>query len=256
MKKLFKNPYFIVISIQLAILLILFISGFISISLGLPSIMVYIISLVLLTVFCLFLLINNKRWRIFCFARFKKRHFALILIPSITIFINLFGKYDLLGISDYIKFLIMTMMVGFVEEGFYRGIMLKTLIPKGLWKASIMTSLLFAFSHSMNAFNGWDLNVVLFQISYSFAIGFGWAAFAIKCKTVWPLMVIHFLTDFLSFIKSENSLADIKSGVINTETVIITVSMSVILGIYGYLTIRSEIKATKSIIADNESSPI
>jgi membrane protease YdiL (CAAX protease family) len=240
MKYLFKYPYLNVLLIQISILFILFISGMISYLLNLPDIMVYIISLVFLTIFCGYLLIKNVNWRNFCFARFKISYMMLIIVPSITIAVNLFGDYDILSINNYFKFLMLTLMVGFVEEGFYRGIMLNILLPKGLWKASIITSLLFALSHSMNAFNGWDLNIVLMQISYSFAIGFGWAAFAIKCKTVWPLMIVHFLTDFLSFIKSANSLADIKSGVLNMETVTVTVIMSLILVIYGYLTIKSE----------------
>ena len=46
----------------------------------------------------------------------------------------------------YIKEEILFLMVGFVEEAIFRGLMLQALKARGLWQAAVVTALLFWLS--------------------------------------------------------------------------------------------------------------
>lgn len=141
----------------------------------------------------------------------------------------------------------MCAMVGFVEESMYRGLMLQALLKKGVWKAVIISSLLFSLSHFMNALTGWNLYHVLLQLTYSFALGFGWSAFALRTRTIWPLMLIHFLIDFISFIKSENIIKYLQSSQPDMNDIIYSIILSTVFIIYGIVVTKSYIKERKHI---------
>jgi membrane protease YdiL (CAAX protease family) len=92
-------------------------------------------------------------------------------------------------------------MVGFVEEAFFRGLMLNALKGRGLWRAAIVTSILFGLTHAMNVIAGKSVAEDVAQIFYAMAIGFAYAALVLKKGVIWPLVLAHFLIDFTNFIQ-------------------------------------------------------
>ncbi|WP_410515042.1 CPBP family intramembrane metalloprotease [Paenibacillus sp. BR2-3] len=50
-------------------------------------------------------------------------------------------------VSEVLFFIFFTLLVSFVEESIYRGLILKTLLPKGVKTAVITSSLLFSLTH-------------------------------------------------------------------------------------------------------------
>ncbi len=91
-------------------------------------------------------------------------------------------------------------LIGFVEEVFFRGLILRAIAPRGLWKAAIISSIVFGLLHSLNPLAGANPLDTLLQLGYTLAIGFGFAAVALRTRVIWPLVLIHGLIDFASFL--------------------------------------------------------
>ncbi len=240
-----KYPYLFVTILEILIIVTLIIVGAISIKLKLPEFYMYGIILTILAIMTALILRKMGWWKTIGFQRLNKKYILLLFIPVIPLIGNLFGTYNSLQFGFYIYYFFMCVFVGFAEEGIYRGLMLQVLLKKGVWKAVIISSLLFSLSHIMNALAGWNWGHVLLQLIYSFAIGFGWAAFALRTKTIWPLMIIHFLIDFFSFIKAENIIKSLQSNQPDLTGILYSIFLSIIFVFYGIVVTKSYIRESK-----------
>ena len=249
-----KHPYLFVIILELIIIVVALIAGTITFMLKLPEYTLYGITMVILAIITSLILWKMDWWKTIGFQRFKKKHLLLLIIPVIPLIGNLFGTFNSIGLGFYIYYFFMCLFVGFVEEGIYRGIMLQTLLKKGVWKAVIISSLLFSLSHIMNALAGWNWSHVLLQLTYSFAIGFGWSAFALRTRTIWPLMIIHFLIDFFSFIKAENIIKSLQSSQSDIKGIVYSLILSVIFIVYGIVVTKLFIKEKRNKACNKQDS--
>jgi len=81
------------------------------------------------------------------------------------------------------------------EETIWRGVMLHTLRPLGVWPAVLISSLLFGLGHLSNsALRGFSFLIVL-QAFGAAVQGIGLAALRLRTNTIWPLIAIHALHD-------------------------------------------------------------
>ena len=238
-----RNPYLYVLILEISIIAVLFIVGGIVLKLELPDYYMYGIVLALLAIITAIILWKLDWWRVIGFQRLSKKYTLLLIIPVIPLIGNLIGRYNTIQFGFYIYYFFLSVMVGFAEEGIYRGIILRVLLKRGIWKALILSSVLFSLSHIMNALAGWNLGHVLLQLTYSFALGFGWSAFALRTGTIWPLMIIHCLIDFSSFIKAENIFKSLQSSQPDLMEIIYSVGLSAVFIIYGIVVTKSMIKA-------------
>lgn len=234
-----RHPYLFVTILELVIIAVAIAVGTMTKKLALPDYTLYGGTMLILTAITALTLKRMKWWKTIGFNSFDNRYILLLIVSAIPMIGNLLGSYKSLELKFYFYYLLLTIMSGFVEEGMYRGLMLRALLKKGVWKAVIITSLLFSLSHLMNALAGWNWQHVALQLCYSFAIGFGWAAFAIRTGTIWPLMLIHFLNNFFSFIKTENLIKSLQSSTPSLEGIIYTIVLSIIFIIYGIVVTRS-----------------
>ncbi len=72
--------------------------------------------------------------------------------------------------------LVVYLLGGFMEEAVFRGLVLRTLLPRGLTGALVISSLLFALAHLLNLLAGANLAATLWQVTTAFLIGIGYAA--------------------------------------------------------------------------------
>lgn len=130
-------------------------------------------------------------------------------------------------------FLYVSLLVGFVEEGLFRGVMVRALYPRGIWMAALVSGVLFGLVHAVNIPLGYNAQATGLQIVYAATFyGFASAALVIYTGTIWPIVLIHGLTDFVAWLQSGATLAT--TGV-TTADVVSTAVISV-LGIgYGVL---------------------
>ena len=239
-----QRPFLFVLSLQLIILVVAIIVGAVTKRLGLHVYVLYGTMLAVLSLITALTVWKMNWWKTIGFKRFPKKELYLLIVPAIPMIGNLFGSYKAIEPKLYFSCLLLTIMSGFFEEGMYRGLMLRALFQKGIWIAAVTTSVLFSLSHSMNVLAGWPWQHVALQIIYSFAIGFGWAAFAIRTGTIWPLMLIHFLNNFFSFIKTENLIKTLQSNEPSLMGVLYTVVISIVFILYGIVVLRSYKKNT------------
>lgn len=240
-----RHTYLFVIILELVILATAIVVGIITRKLGLPDYILYGGMMLILVTITVLTLQKMKWWKTIGFIRFNKKYSYLLIIPAIPMIGNLLGSYQMIGVELYAYYFILTIMAGFVEEGIYRGLMLRALIQKGIWKAVIITSLLFSLTHIMNALAGWNWQFVLLQLCYAFAIGFGYAAFALRTGTIWLLMILHWLCDFFSFIKSEDLIKSLQTNQPSLEGMIYDIILSIVFIIYGIVVTRSYIRNEK-----------
>jgi len=81
------------------------------------------------------------------------------------------------------------------EESLWRGAILGLLRPTGLWRAVLLSALLFGLGHLANsALRGLSL-IILAQAFGAAVQGVGLAALRLRTHTLWPLIPLHALHD-------------------------------------------------------------
>jgi membrane protease YdiL (CAAX protease family) len=176
-----SHPYLFVGVLEATVVGAFIAAGALTRRLGLPQDAVYWIGFVFLTMICFVLLTRMRWWKEVGFRPLGE--YCLLWLPALPLIGTLvqfsLGGDELVHGTVVLFMLVLTALNGFVEEVFYRGLMLRALVRKGMWRALVVTSLIFAFTHSMNVLTGWSPERVVWQLCYSFALGFGWAAFAL-----------------------------------------------------------------------------
>jgi hypothetical protein len=120
---------------------------------------------------------------------------AVALVPVIMRVLGIdWGRH---AVDVVAVVLVSGVLIGFVEELMYRGIGVKMLRAGGHGEFAVaaLTSLVFAFSHSINLFSGQALSTVAFTWVYTFAFG---VCMYLTLRTTGFLvgaMILHALTD-------------------------------------------------------------
>jgi membrane protease YdiL (CAAX protease family) len=237
-----RHPYVFVGVLEAAVVGVFIFAGALTRRIGLPLNALYWIGFVILTVMSVVLLTRMRWWTEVGFRRLGE--YRLLWLPVLPVIVTMFqtfsGEGGLIRGTVVLFMLVLTALNGFVEEVVYRGMMLRALVPKGIWRALVITSVIFAFTHSMNVLTGWSPERVLWQLCYSFAVGFGWAAFALRTGTIWPLILIHFLNNFFSLWRSSSV---VQTGEVSALSQGIMLFYTVAFIAYGVVVTRSHIKA-------------
>jgi uncharacterized protein len=191
---------------------------------------------IILTAIAVWLLTRQQWWQETGFRwPNRTRYLLLFWLPALPLILNLLAglKPTTTNPARILVLLVISLLVGFVEEAFYRGLILRALLPKGIWPAVIISALLFGFSHAINLFSGENWQYVLLQITYATMIyGFASAALVIYTKTIIPLVVIHFLIDFGSFWQANGTT---HTTGITAGDIFVTVVGSAMALIYGVI---------------------
>jgi uncharacterized protein len=144
-------------------------------------------------------------WRAVGFRRAATPRDLLWVLPLLLpVIFSLFMGLEFKSLLLTCELLIIALLIGFSEETIYRGLMLNALKAKGPWTAAIVTSVLFGLSHSLNLLSGKSGVEILIQVAYALAIGFGFAAVALRTGLLWPLILVHALIDFTSVLGKTN----------------------------------------------------
>lgn len=197
-----RHPYWFVAVLEVVVILVYLVAGTISHFLSLGNLELYGIANIALTAIVATMLTAMGWWRVTGFKRAARgRDLWWFLVPFVPMVVNLIPGVQVTSLSQLTGVLVVTLTVGFVEEGVFRGLMLAALKPRGMWQAAIVTALLFGLTHALNALSGKSLAAGAIQIFYATAIGFAFAALALRMGTIWPLVTAHFLTDFVYFLQ-------------------------------------------------------
>lgn len=93
------------------------------------------------------------------------------------------------------------LMLGFVEEGVFRGALFYGLSTKftPLFTV-ILTAVIFGLFHFVNLFQGAPFDQTLYQAIHAGGMGFLYASLRLRLGAIWPLMILHGFWDFALFV--------------------------------------------------------
>ncbi len=223
-----RHPFWFVAILEVMVILVYLALGTIAHFTNLSNVGLEGLANLVLTIIAVILLSVMGWWSIVGFRPpDQPADLLYFVVPFLPAVVSLLAGVELKNVLVVTQLLIITLMVGFAEEAIFRGLMLNALKPQGDWTAAIVTSSLFALSHSLNVLSGKNLADVLVQILYALAIGFAFAALVLKKGIIWPLVLAHFLIDFTAMIGRTDF-----SPVLNS---ILGVAIAFVLGSYGLL---------------------
>lgn len=90
------------------------------------------------------------------------------------------------------------LLVGFLEEVIFRGLLFKALCRDGVKQAFLISSLTFGIGHIVNLLNGADLLPTLLQVFYAITTGFLFTYLFYAGKSLWPCIITHSIFNALS----------------------------------------------------------
>jgi membrane protease YdiL (CAAX protease family) len=125
---------------------------------------------------------------------------ALILGTMLVQFFNTLTKAQLSTSQWQLVVLIAftTFLVGFSEELLFRGIVLHAFLKnKGVYLAMLVSALAFSLLHAVNVFGGVPVPSMLVQLVMTFLFGFFFAPLMLRLNNLIPLIVFHWLWDFV-----------------------------------------------------------
>ena len=210
-----KHPIKSIILIEISFLLVVFIAGAIAtikhLSYNSPILISFIPTALVLIIYFTW----KRKWTYFGFKRVWLRKSWYSYLPLILILIVLcfqgFSSQPSETIIFYVGFAI---LVGFVEESIYRGIMIKILLPLGMHSAILTSSILFSVTHMLNLLSGQSLGQTGLQLIYSLLIGIVLAQLFIKSENIYPLILFHSLHNLLQFLGNGESSVILDTTVI------------------------------------------
>ena len=158
------------------------------------------------------------------------------VLPALPAALATLGRADGTGGLGRLSFwLTLAVLVAFVEEVAFRGLILRALEPRGIWPAAVISSVLFGLMHAVNLLFGAELTQTLLQMGSAAALGFSFAAVALRTGTIWPLVVIHALVDVVGFVTADGAAVTTVTG---TDLVVAVVYAVLFVG-YGALALRA-----------------
>ena len=135
------------------------------------------------------------------------------------------------------------LLTGLNEEGQMRGFVLTSLEPLGPLRAAAASAVLFGLVHLNNLLLGGNVGLVALQVPSAALFGFGYAAVRLRTGTIWPLAVVHALTDMATdlFLLSPTGSAAFAGGTGTFSPVVLAVVLltpALLLSLYGLFLLR------------------
>lgn len=157
------------------------------------------------------------------------------LFPVLPVLAPAVSGLTRIGLGQLGVYLALAGLIGFVEEVFFRGLILRSLAARGALRAAIVSSVLFGLMHSVNVLFGADPAATLLQAGYATAMGFSFATVTLRTGVIWPLIIIHGSINAAGFVTAGGTIS---TGVTSAD---VMVSAIYIVGftIYGVIVLQT-----------------
>lgn len=203
-----------------------------------PTALELLVELVL-AVLAIALLTALRSWRTVGFRALPRwsdlRFYWIPLLPLLPVAVAAIIGISRMRFDEVLFFAILACLIGFVEEVFFRGLILRALASAGLWRGAVVSSIVFGVMHLLNLLFGADLVATLLQTVYATAMGFGFAAVTLRTGSLWPLIAIHAAIDLAGFVTAQGT---VMGSVTPTDIAIYALYILVFAG-YGVLMMRA-----------------
>jgi membrane protease YdiL (CAAX protease family) len=175
-------------------------------------------------------------------SHWKNLHF--LIIPLVLLSgPALFLQPQLPSLDRIIILIIVTLLIGFQEEAIFRGLLLRTFVPRGTIQAVLISATLFGIIHANSFLVGRDPLFVLSQIIASFLGAIGLGALRIRMNTIVPLVLLHAFNDFLQF----SATGGLEAGEVERYLPILKIVIAGLMAIYGFYLLRGYKEETSTV---------
>ncbi|QTB28138.1 CPBP family intramembrane glutamic endopeptidase [Lysinibacillus sphaericus] len=150
----------------------------------------------------------KKNWQMYFFHPIQKNHLLMILPLLFVLGIILVSTkgLNLTSISDLIfMFLMQVLIVAFIEETLFRGLMLRMLLAKGAFTAVFISSLLFGITHALQLLGGQSLEDTIIQIIYALLVGLVLSLLILDGQSIIITILFHGFNNFFNFMGNVES---------------------------------------------------
>ena len=166
-----------------------------------------------------------------------QRGFDLKCLIYMLPFLLLIGLLLMNGIktkepSRFAVFLILSAFTGFCEETMFRGVIYNSLRKHGRFFAIMFSSFLFGLAHMMNLFTGVDIRVILLDVLATFGFGLVFVVAYEYIGTLLPLIVVHALIDFSSYINRDYIMTEAPAKY-STDSAVLNLILALILIVWS-----------------------
>ena len=230
-----RHPYRFVAALEGLVLVVYLAAGTVAQVVGLPGLWLYAAANIALTLVVAVILTVMGRWRSIGFrAPRRRRDLLYFLVPFLPVILNVVPGLQFIGAAEVTGLLPLALMVGFVEESVFRGLMLTALRERGVWRAIIVTSVLFGLTHLANVLAGATVLETISQVAYTIAFGVAFAALVLSTGIIWPLVLAHAAIDAAYFLQVPGFAFS------TTWTLIINLGVVVVFTGYGIVVMRRD----------------
>ncbi|MDQ0174064.1 CPBP family intramembrane glutamic endopeptidase [Paenibacillus tundrae] len=198
-----RRPILAVVIIELLLLFAVFAAGAVATIKQLDYTSPVLLSFTPIAIVLIIYLTLRRKWGEIGFRSLRtipaeqtKYYIPLILVLG-TIALKGFGE---LTLSKVIFFIFFTLLVAFVEETIYRGLIFNILLRKSAATAVLTSSILFSITHIMNALSGQNMADIALQLVYALLIGAVLALLMLKNGNIIPLVLFHFVHNLIQFL--------------------------------------------------------
>jgi membrane protease YdiL (CAAX protease family) len=152
----------------------------------------------------------RRQWTLLGFRRplFTSSARPVLLVALLPVAVLSLSSGTKAGSLSIVGFAGLALLVAFVEESLFRGVLLRTFASLGWIRAVTITSASFALAHSVTAISpDADLGVVILTVLFAFLFGIVAALSTLLTDSILPAMVLHAAFDFAGFILMPRSAA-------------------------------------------------
>ena len=141
-----------------------------------------------------------------------------------------------LTVAEAVLYILTMLLVGFLEEVIFRGLLFGAMKKDSLKAAVIVSSLTFGMGHIINLFNGSGAELLpnILQVVYAAATGFMLVMLYLRTKSLIVPIVFHGVFNALSVFADEGALTE-KDRILSC---VFIVSISLLYAIYLFFSER------------------
>ncbi len=238
-----RDPYVFAALLLGVIVLVSTIAGGIGLLSGLPAIGQVVIADIALAVVGIALLGFLGWWEKAGYTKsIRVLDLPLFFLPFIVALLSLTGGINVTAPTLIIAFALFALLIGFTEETFFRGLILTGLLPTGVYRAVLFSSILFAAPHLLNFLTGlWNPLFTLADTVAAFGIGITFAALRLRTGSIWPLIGLHALIDFCALL----TLGSLEVTAQAPESLAISIMVGILLVGYGWFLLSRKFPGTQ-----------
>jgi membrane protease YdiL (CAAX protease family) len=223
------RPYLALTLTTIGLVVFLGAVGTISYLLGFPGYLPLAAAYIPLTAAIIISLSVRRRWHAtgFCPVDMKRSgvRTAMVLVAALPIGVIVSSGGFAANGMQIIEFAGLALLVGFVEETIFRGILLPLFTSRSPWVGVVATSVGFAVAHSAAALSpDQSLAVSITTVVFAFLFGVIAATLVRKTGSIWTAIALHATFDFVGFVLTPRSVE-----ITNTVSIVVAAALILIL---------------------------